>query len=93
MPYVNGVHKAGMHEASRIAQILLHREAEMAMAAAAGRRVHEANAHRLPPADAIHRTGDAPDERRDRDRDRREPGDDAHEGPDEPAGGHIDLSA
>ncbi len=91
MPYVNGVHKAGMHEASRIAQILLHREAEMAMAAAAGRRVHDANAHRLPPADAIHRTGAAPDERRDRDR--RESGDDANEGLERPPGGHVDLSA
>lgn len=95
MPYVNGIHKAGMHEATRIAQILLQREAEMAMLAAAGRRVHDAKAHRLPPADEPHRVGDAPDDRRGAhgghgDGDRRRDDGEA-DGP--PERGRIDLTA
>lgn len=94
MPYVNGIHKAGMHEANRIAQILLQREAEMAMLAAAGQRAHDMKAHRLPPADPSHHVGDAPDDRRDRGERRGGRDDDEHGAPeDAPPGGHIDLTA
>ncbi len=66
MSYVNGIHKSGMHEASRIAQALLHREAELAAIAAAGERVDRAKADRLPPPTAGDRVRDRPDPRRGR---------------------------
>lgn len=94
MPYVNGIHKAGMHEANRIAQILLQREAEMAMIAAAGQRVRDAKAHRLPPAEAAHHVGDAPDRRRGDDDHGHDPeGDDPTTRDDAPPGATIDLTA
>lgn len=92
MPYVNGIHKSGMHEANRIAQALLHREAELAAIAAAGQRVDRVKADRLPPPTAGDRVRDRPHEREGHDRD--DGGGDADGGaPDDRPGGRIDVTA
>jgi len=63
MAHVPAIQKAGMHEAARIAQAVMQREAAMAVIASAGERADRARADRLPPAARVERAGDAPDER------------------------------
>lgn len=94
MPYVNGIHKSGMHEAGRIAQALIHREAELAAIAAAGGRVDRAKADKLPPPTAGDNVRDRPDQRRGREHDGDRDADaDGRGEPDERPGGRIDVSA
>jgi len=93
MSYVNGIHKSGMHEASRIAQALLHREAELAAIAAAGERVDRAKADRLPPPTAGDRVRDRPDQRRGREHDGGGADDADGDEPDDRPGGRIDVTA
>jgi hypothetical protein len=76
-----------MHEASRIAQAIMQREAAMAVVAAAGERVDRAKADKLPPTSRTERTRDAPEDRRHR-REHRDD-DEAYEA----RGQHVDLSA
>jgi hypothetical protein len=90
--HIPAIQKAGMHEASRIAQALMQREATMAVIASAGERIDRARAERLPPPTRPERLADAPDDPRDGEGRRRR-----HDG-DEPAddretGRRIDLTA
>lgn len=50
MPYVNGTHKAGMAEALRHAQGVIHRDVQTGMIVAAAERQDRANAEKLKEA-------------------------------------------
>jgi hypothetical protein len=90
--HVPAIQKAGMHEAARIAQALMQREATMAVIASAGERVDRARAERLAPPTHPERLADAPD---------RQPGGEGGRGhrrrdetaDDQDSGRHIDLTA
>jgi hypothetical protein len=90
--HVPAIQKAGMHEASRIAQALMQREATMAVIAAAGGRVDRARAERLTAPARPERLADPPDHRAGGDG--RRPRRDGDEPADErDAGRRIDLTA
>lgn len=92
MPHLPGIVKAGMPEATRIAQTLIHRGVETGIVAVAGERADRVRAERIPEAGA----GERITERR-----RREPRDGDREGrrdpdrPDDegPSGGLVDVQA
>ena len=93
MPYLNGVVTAGIAEATRIAQTVIHRGAEAGIMVVAGERHDRTHAERIPEAGAGSRIARRP--KRDRDdeghRDRRGTPD---EPPEEPGSGSlIDLQA
>jgi hypothetical protein len=90
MPHLPGVVSAGIPEATRVANALIHRGAEAGMVVVAGERADRIRAGRVPEAGAgegiveRRRRG-----RRDQDHGGRDPGGDA----DGPAGGLVDLQA
>lgn len=93
MPLVNGVVTAGIGEATRVAQTLIHRGAEAGMVVIAGERAHRLQAERIPEAHASERLGRRP--RRERDG---RGGDGRHGHEHEPGeeprhGGLVDLQA
>lgn len=66
MPYLNGVVTAGIAEATRVAQTVIHRSAEAGVVAANGEREDQAHAERIPEAGEGARI-----DRRERERQRR----------------------
>jgi hypothetical protein len=90
MPHIPGVLSAGIPEATRLAQAVIHRGAEATMVVVTGERADRIRAERIPEAGAGERIA----ERR-----RRDPGrdEDARRDPerdeDGPAGGLVDLQA
>lgn len=91
MAHVPAIQKAGMHEASRIAQALMQREATMAVIAAAGGRVDRARSERLAAPARPERLADPPDQRAGGDGQRRRR--DGGETDGDETGRHIDLTA
>lgn len=89
--HVPAIQKAGLSEANRIAQMVLQREAHMAVLASAGERADRARAAKVPPPEKVERMQDRPEEERRRDHD----SGGRDEGGAEAGGGrrHIDLSA
>jgi hypothetical protein len=85
--HVPAIQKAGMHEAARIAQAIMQREATMAVIAAAGGRVDRARSERLPAPSRPQRPDDRPGQGTRHAH--RPPGDRA----DDNSGRSIDLSA
>ena len=88
MAHVPAIQKAGMHEASRIAQAIMQREAAMAVLASAGERIDRAKADRLPPPTRTERTHNPPEDQGRRSRDAR-----PHDGDDDTPNRHVDLTA
>ena len=92
MPHVNGIATAGVTEATRLAQSVVHRGAEAAALVAAGRNEDRARAERIPEATHGGRLGR-------RERREGEPGRDGEERRerepegDPPTGSLIDLQA
>lgn len=66
MPYLNGVVTAGIAEATRFAQTVIHRAAEAGVVAVNGEREDRAHAERIPDVGAGERI-----DRRERERERR----------------------
>lgn len=96
--HVPAIQKAGMHEAARIAQALLQREAMMAVIASAGSREDRARAERLPAPEKAAPAHHAPEERPGGgDHPRRQwagRGDgEGHPSPEDEGPHHIDLTA
>jgi hypothetical protein len=94
MPYLNGVVTAGVAEATRVAQTVIHRGAEAGIVVIAGERTDRARADSIPEAAAGSRIARRPRrERRDEREGRRRQG--AEQDPaDEPTTGSlIDLQA
>lgn len=93
MPYLNGVVTAGIAEATRVAQTVIHRGAEAGIAVIEGERTDRAQAERIPEASPGARVAKRPRRERERRKDpeRRDGGQDPAE---EPATGSlIDLQA
>lgn len=92
MPYLNGVVTAGIAEATRVAQTVIHRAAEAGITVVAGEKDDRAHAERIPEAGAGSRIAGRPRrERDDRERRRR---DGREAPPPEPeTGSLIDLQA
>jgi hypothetical protein len=92
MPHLPGVVASGIPEATRVAQSVIHRGAEAAMAVVAGERVDRIRAERIPEAGAGERITER--QRRERQGDRGDTGGRAPERDDEgPSGGLVDLQA
>lgn len=92
MPLIDGVVTAGIGEATRVAQTVIHRGAEAGMVVIAGERAHRAQAERIPEAGASERLGRRPK----REREGRGGQGHRHERPpgEEPGhGGLVDLQA
>lgn len=66
MPYLNGVVTAGIAEATRFAQTIVHRAAEAGVVAVEGEREYQAHADHIPDVAAGARI-----DRRERERERR----------------------
>jgi hypothetical protein len=92
MAHVNGIATAGVTEANRLAQSVVHRGAETAALVVAGQREDRVRAERIPKAERGERITERPH------RERRSPHDDRHQDDREPAdeqptGSLIDLQA
>lgn len=94
MEHIPAIQKAGLHEANRIAQMVMQREAHMAVLASAGERADRVKAAKVPPPDRMERVEERSEEdrRHDRDPDGRAYDGSHHDG-DAPARRRIDLTA
>jgi hypothetical protein len=93
MPHIPGVVSAGIPEATRLAQAVIHRGAEAGIVVVAGDRADRIHAERLPEAGAGERVSERErreQERRQRRRRGRRDGSPARDA-DDPAGGIIDI--
>ena len=92
MPHLNGGVTAGIAEATRIAQAVIHRGAEAGIVVIAGEKADRAHADRIPEAGAGARIARRPQRERDprERRQRRDRGEDLAE---EEVGSLVDLQA
>lgn len=93
MPYLNGVVTAGIAEATRFAQTVIHRAAEAGVVAVDGEREYQAHADHIPDVGAGARIGRREREQERRRRQRRQ-GHDPDAPPDEAGRGSlVDVQA